>query len=286
MATDTSPAVLEQTEAESLTDFEDSATDEAKAALGMRGARVGGGVALAVPRDPTGFWSKVLGLGFTEPVTVPLLEQVFAFYRDAGMSTAALQIAPDALPADWDAICAQLNISPADELVKLAGDLSGISDTIAAHGGADSYLGDGLRLEPVRTETAREWAMIMWRGFGFPAEHQLEMAVGTIGRPGWQGFAVYDGDTMIASANLRTSPDGVGHLFGGATLPAARGRGGQSALIAARAEAAHAAGCHLLIGETAVEAPGEHNPSLHNMTRAGLSARYVKKNWVWRAAAD
>jgi hypothetical protein len=285
MTADVSPAVLEQTEAESLADFEDSATAAAKTALGLRELRIGGGVVLAMPGDPTGFWSKAVGLGFTEPITLQLLEQVIGFYREQGMTSAALQIAPDALPPDWDGICGQLNISPGQELVKLAGDLGRISATIAAAGGAAAYLGPGLRLTAVGTGQAREWGTLMWRVFEFPHEHQVEMPVGTVGRPGWQAFAVSSGDTMVAAANLRVS-GGVGHLFGGTTLPEARGLGAQSALIAARAVAARAAGCDWLIGETAAEGPGTRNSSLHNMARAGLTVRYAKRNWMWQAAGD
>jgi hypothetical protein len=105
------PALAEQAQAEAYADFEAAASDAAKAALGTRQLRVGGGVALAVPSDPSGFWSKTLGLGFTEPVTAGLLERVIGFYRDCGMSAATLQLAPQVLPADWADISAELSIS-------------------------------------------------------------------------------------------------------------------------------------------------------------------------------
>jgi hypothetical protein len=74
----------------------------------------------------------------------------------------------------------------------------------------------------------------------------------------------------------------AGHVFGATTLPAARRRGAQSALIAARAAAARAAGCAWLVGETFAEGPGRHNSSLHNMLRAGMSVCYERPNWTWR----
>lgn len=138
-----SPAQVEWAEAESYIDFTAAAAAETKAALGMRQLRISGGVALAMPNDSSGFWSKALGLGFSGPVTVGLMD-------------------------------------------------------------------------------------------------------------------------------------------GGATLPRARGRGAQSALIAARALAARAAGCDWLVAETFAERPGEHNSSLRNMLRAGMTTRYERRNWVWR----
>jgi hypothetical protein len=73
----------------------------------------------------------------------------------------------------------------------------------------------------------------------------------------------------------------VGLLFGCATLPPARRRGAQSALIAARVAAAREAGCDWVIADTAAERPGEDNSSLHNMLRAGLSVQYVRRVWTW-----
>lgn len=79
---------------------------------------------------------------------------------------------------------------------------------------------------------------------------------------------------------------GIGQMFGGATLPFARGRGAQSALLAARAREAHALGCRWLVAETGAETPGTHNSSLHNMMRMGFTALYQRQNWTWRSAAS
>jgi len=35
--------------------------------------------------------------------------------------------------------------------------------------------------------------------------------------------------------------------------------------------------------KAAAEKPGQRNPSLHNQVRAGLTARYQRENWIWRA---
>jgi GNAT superfamily N-acetyltransferase len=273
-----SPVLAEQTEAEAWADFEAAATDAAKAALGTRQLRIGGGVALAMPNDPSGLWSKTLGLGFTEPVTADLLERVIEFYRDCGMPAATLQLAPQVLPVDWAEISARLNISDSGSaLVKLAGDLG----TVTASSRGAARLDDGLRVMRVPAARAREWSEVMLRVFGLPVEHQVEMGVGCVSRPGWQAFAVFSGSEIVATAGLFIRGS-AGHLFGGATLPAARRRGAQSALIAARAAAAREAGCAWLVGETSAEGPGQHNSSLHNMLRAGLGACYERPNWTWR----
>jgi GNAT superfamily N-acetyltransferase len=276
MPPDITAALLERAEAEAYYSFEAGAPPAAQAALGMRRLRIGGGVALAVPGDPTRFWSKVIGLGFDEPVTAGLLGRVTDFYRAQGMSRALIQVAPAQLPADWPELCADLGLAGGSALAKLAGD----TGTVLART-ADAKLDAGLRVGVAGRDQAAEWASVMLSVFGFPAGHQSDMAAAAVGRPGWHCFAVWDGPDIVATAGLHLHA-GTGHLFGGATVPAARNRGAQSALIAARAQAARQAGCRWIIGETGREAPGEHSPSLHNMLRAGLTLRYERENWTWR----
>lgn len=271
-----SPALLEQSEAAAFADLEAAAPAAVRTALGMRQARVGGGVALAVPGDPSGFWSRTLGLGFTEPVTAGLLERVAEFYRGCGLPAATLQLAPQVLPASWADMSTGLNISDTGViLVKLAGDLG----TVAARSAAAARLDDGLRVAEVPADRARDWSDVVFGVFGLPTGPQSEIVAGTVGRPGWRAFAVFDGADIVATAALYISGS-TGNLFGGATLPAARRRGAQSALIAARAAAAQEAGCAWLVGETGAEGPAEHNPSLHNMLRAGMTICYERRNWT------
>jgi GNAT superfamily N-acetyltransferase len=109
------------------------------------------------------------------------------------------------------------------------------------------------------------------------------MAFGSVGRPGWDSFAVFEEDVILAVGGLHVLGRN-GQLFGGATLPRARRRGAQSALIAARAAAAREAGCEWPIGEAGAEDPGERSDSLRNVLRAGMTVRYHQENWIWRAA--
>jgi hypothetical protein len=275
-------AAIEQFEAESYVGWEEAASPAAKAVLGTRQLRIGGGVALAMPNDPSHFWSKALGLGITEPVTLTLAEQVIDFYRAQGMDRFHFVFAPEAVPSDWTDICAKLNITAGERDVKLAGHLETITDTVQAHGGPAAYLDAGLRIERVGPNRASEWAAVQQEVFAYPLEAQAEMPTGAVGRPGWHAFAVTEDDEIVATGALRAAGR-IGHLLAGATVPRVRGRGAQSALIAARAIAAREAGCHWLMAESGAEGPGEHNPSLHNMVRAGMSVRYERRTWTWQA---
>ena len=277
-----SPALAEQVEAETYADYQAAASARARAAAGAWQVRVGGGVALAVTTDTTGFWNRVLGLGFAESVSAGLLAWIAEFYRHHGIAAATLALAPSILPPDWARLCDQLNISPAEATtVKLACATGAARAHAAEH---PARLDQGLRLGPVGAGQAREFAeakSTAFLGRAAPGAYQGQASLGLIGRPGWQSFAVFDGPAIVATGSLHVV-ENVGHLFGGATLPGYRGRGAQSALIEARVAAARAAGCDWVIAETSVT----DNPSLRNMRRAGLRPYYERQHWTWRDGPD
>jgi GNAT superfamily N-acetyltransferase len=236
--------------------------------LGAAVARIRGGVAVSMRNDPTRYWSKTLG--YTEPVTADLIDEVLDFYRKADNPHAVLQIAPDALPADWDEICVAHGIRAGSEWVKLS---APIDDIPAADEGP-------LRVGPVALSEAGEWAGVITTAFGMTAPGLAEMLAATVGHQRFRAYAVWAGEAIVAGANLFIA-DGVASLNAGATAPDFRGRGAQTALIHARIEGARAAGCRLVVSETGNPDPGESNSSLNNLRRAGLQPAYLRRNWIW-----
>jgi GNAT superfamily N-acetyltransferase len=273
MTSEITPGRMESVESESWADY----LLAGRQVLGTRALWVGGGVALEVPGDPSGSLNRVMGIGWDKPVSAGLLERIIGFYREAGAPSTVLMLAPQVLPADWAALSQPFGIADAGfAIVKLSGQARAVADRSKAA----SHLADGLRIGPVPASRAEEWGEAMRLGFGDDDPRRAQQSAGLSGLPGWRLFAVYEGDDIVATGSLRV--DGaVGHLFGGATLPSARNRGAQSALIAARAAAAAEAGCAWVIAEAFAEKPGERNPSLHNQLRAGLTVRYQRGNWIW-----
>ena len=280
MTTGISSAQAERSEAEALYDFETGAPAHVRAALGVEALRVGGGVALSVREDTTQFWSKGLGFGADEPITAELMGRICDFYRAQRPPVAVLQPAPSVLPADWDEICAKENITAGSAWVKLVGDI----DTALARVEQHPPLAPELRVGPVTPGDASEWASVMLRVFEMPERHLAEMVAASAGRPGWHPYAVWQGEEIVATATMHVHGDAA-QFFGGATMPSARRKGAQTALLAARAKAAQAAGCRWLVAETGAEQPGEHNSSLHNMLRTGFDVLYERRNWIWRPDA-
>ncbi|GIF53130.1 acetyltransferase (GNAT) family protein [Asanoa ferruginea] len=259
-------ALAELAEAESMFAYE----TQAPPALGAAAARIGGGVALSVRNDPTGYWSKALGFGFDEPVTHRLVGRIVDFYRSAGTPAATIQIAPSVLPPDWDEICSAYGLRAGPPWVKLAVPITDVRASASS----------SLRIAPISPGDAAAWADVLLRGFGMPTEGLGEMLGAAVSNPAFRPFGVWDGADLVGGGNLFVHGP-VAALNGAAILPGHRNRGAQSALIAARVEAARAAGCRWVVAETGEPAAGSTNPSLDNLERAGLRVRYARQNWRW-----
>ncbi|MFE2422519.1 GNAT family N-acetyltransferase [Streptomyces hokutonensis] len=280
MTTVVQPSVAEQSEAETLYRFQTETPESVRTALGMSATRIGGGVVLSMRNDSTHFWSKALGLGVTEPVTAQLVAEICDFYRAERTPQAVLQIAPAFLPEDWPEICAREGIVRAPSWVKL---VCPADEAVARADALDKP--DGIQVTPLAAEEALEWGTVMMRAFGTPVEHYAEMAAATVTRPGWHPYGAWLDGELVGTGTLLVR-GGTAQMFAGAVLPHARGRGGQTALLAARARTARKLGCRVLVAETGAERAGTHNSSLHNMLRLGFEVAYERPNWRWHLTPE
>ena len=276
MTIDALTVAAERAEAATMLALESRATPETMARLGMAATEIAGGVVLAVREDPSQYWSKVYCLGLDQPITDAVIGDVLDFYRDNGNKVAVLQIAPSALPPDWAEICARHGIVAGSFWHKLVREPEvDVPQTASS-----------LRIAPVPVADGLTWARMLMRGFGMPAE-LAPMVSNVLAEPGVTSFGAYAEDELVGAGTLSVvdvaGGQRVGEFAAGCTLPDYQGRGSQSALIAARIQAAVAAGCGLLVAETGDEKPGEHNTSLRNLRRLGFRVLYKRQNWVWRA---
>ena len=238
--------------------------------LGIASARIGGGIATSVIRDDSGFWSKCLGLGVTQPVSASVIGEVVDFYRAHGRTAATFQIAPDLLPPDWEEIAAANGLTGSGHWVKLACDVGQYVPGTTE-----------LRVAAVGPGEAGLACQVLAAGFGMSAEVVSALYLPSLASNDFQAFAAWDDARMVASAALRVMGE-TGQMYGAATLSQWRGRGAQSALLAARAEVARRAGCRWLVAETGLPELGAVNPSLDNMVRAGFEVLYQRRNWIWK----
>ena len=268
-------ALAETAEAEFMDAYESGAPAAVREALGIATARIGGGVVLAMRRDPIGFWTRAIGFGITEPMTADLLDEILAFYRDNGVTSALVEMAPSLLPPDWDEIRSARGIEPGAAWVKLGAAVEGLQPKASTR----------LRVAPLEQGEAAQWASAILRGYGAPHEDIGRMLEAGIAHADFRPYAAWDGAELVAGPSLYVH-GAVGSLNTAATVPGHRHQGAQPALIAARIEAARREGCRWVTAETGLPAEGATNPSLDNLERAGLRRLYVRRNWRWRAAED
>ncbi len=267
--------LAEGAEAAFMYEFERGAPPGAQRELGMAQHRLGPVAVLAVRDDPTGgYWSKTLGFRADTPATDDLVGEVLDLYRGNGNTVAVLQVPPGALPEDWDDVCDRHGLVAGQTWVKLLrpADL----DAAPAH--------TDLRIGPAGPADAHDWSVAYCRGFGMPEHPALIDFFGaaTDGTHGFHPWAAWDGDRLVAGANLHVAGPAAA-FCGAATLPEARGRGAQSVFMQRRVEHARELGAGWLSAETWKEGEGQHNPSLHNMRRAGFVDVYERTNFIWRA---
>jgi GNAT superfamily N-acetyltransferase len=112
---------------------------------------------------------------------------------------------------------------------------------------------------------------------GIPAEPAGALAA-LVHEPAWQCFVAWAGDepagTGLLYVDAREAWLGVAF-----TRPEFRGRGAQTALLAARIDGARVAGATTLTTETGERTDGRPDQSYRNIVRSGFREAYLRPNW-------
>jgi GNAT superfamily N-acetyltransferase len=135
-----------------------------------------------------------------------------------------------------------------------------------------------LRIERVGRGRAGAFGAVLAAVFDFGSPMDRWFAA-LCTRSGWLCFGAFDGDRLVATAATHVA-GGLAWLGAAATLPEARRRGAQSALLAARIRAAAEAGARRLCVETGNRDAGELPSSFRNVVRAGFEEAYVQQWWL------
>ena len=122
-----------------------------------------------------------------------------------------------------------------------------------------------------------DFADVVVEGYGMP-EWTKPVAANVVGRAGWSCFVAYEGN-VPAGAGALFVHEGIGWLGYAATRERFRGRGAQSAILAARIEAARQQGCKTVSTETGELAEGRPSASYRNIVRAGFREAGVRANF-------
>jgi GNAT superfamily N-acetyltransferase len=166
---------------------------------------------------------------------------------------------------------------------------AGLDDELLARGFAADYAWQKFArgLEPVEArtdlrvadaETPADFGQAFANGYGLPSA-LADFAAAVVGRTGWHCFVAYDGRTAVGAGALFESGD-AGWLGAAASVPSHRGRGAQSAMLAARVERARERGLSVLITETGMPRDGRPGASYRNIVKSGFEPTYVRPNYA------
>jgi hypothetical protein len=145
-------------------------------------------------------------------------------------------------------------------------------------GGEQPPVGEtSLRIEQIHEERAGDYGTVVAAVFGLASLDRWFAALCTRGR--WACFGAFDGSRLIGTGAAHFAGT-LGWLGAAGTLQDARGRGAQSAILAARIRAAGDAGARVLVTETVDRVDGVAGPSFRNVLRAGFERAYVQQWWV------
>jgi GNAT superfamily N-acetyltransferase len=228
---------------------------------------IAGGVASYV--GPRISLSRAVGLGMSGPITAADLDALVDFY------------------AQWRED-ARVLVSPYADPTLLAGlgergfRLSDLGTTLARRlDPADRVEppARGITVRPMDEHERATWVHTSLAGFSgtddnVPGEMSATFEALTHVPTTTYYFALIDG--VIAGAGALDVQSGVAHFFATSTLPAARGRGAQSALLRARLAAAIARGCDLAFTQTVAGGPSQRNAERHGFATVYSRARLVR----------
>jgi GNAT superfamily N-acetyltransferase len=215
-------------------------------------AEIGGATCAAVRGVESRMFNRVLDLASAEP-----LDEIAAFYRDTQW---------------W--VSDSHGIGPELERRGFVPDYGWMK---FSRGITPREAQSDLHVERVAPERAADFARVVVGGYDLPDPLQ-PLCANVVGRPGWSCYVAYDGDAPAGAGALYVQ-EGLGWLGFGATLSEFRGRGAQSAILAARIEDARQHGCSTVVTETGELEEGRPSSSYRNILRAGFREAGVRPNY-------
>jgi len=259
---------IEGIEAEAWRRHQSASPTSVRQRYGIEVRDLAGGVALIAASGPVGM-NRVLGLGLAQPFDDETLDAVIDVYRSVGVPRFLLLPSPRAKGIDEAHLLRRGFVQPS-RMAKLFRRPDSSASALTA-----------LEINTISRSEADVYGRVVAAGHDDPPDLAAAHAA-TIGMPQWRHYLAYDRDgAAVAGATLFWS-DAIAWCGFSSTLPAARGRGAHSALLARRIRDAAQLGCTLVACETVEETEARPNPAYRNMRRAGFEVAYMRPNLVYR----
>lgn len=211
--------------------------------------------------------NRAIGLGVAAAADRETVTAILDRYATAGVSRYFVHVHPDATP-------------PALRSWLLEGGLQQARGWMKFTRGREAppAVASPIEVREARSEDMAAYARIAVAAFDLGTV--LEPWIVQLNRaPGWRAYVgVLDGE-VVSTGGLFVH-DGIGWLDFGATTPACRGRGAQSAMLRHRILDALDLGCRMLGTATGEAVPGDPQHSYRNILKMGFRESYVRDNYA------
>lgn len=211
--------------------------------------------------------NRTIGLGLDAPASRDTVERIAALYGEAGVTRYFVHVHPEARPGDLAHWLLGAGLEPARAWVKFTRGRE-----------APPEAGTDLTVREAGPQDALAFGRIAGAAFDLGAE-AAPWPGALIGRPGWHLYMTFDGARAAGTGALFVR-DGIGWCDWGATAPAFRRRGSQSALLRHRILRALDLGCRMVVTATGEAVEGDPQHSYKNIVRMGFRPAYVRENYA------
>jgi hypothetical protein len=258
---------LERIEREAWTDLARVMPAPLAQGIGLHTADIGSAYLFMASKVPQFQFNWLSGAGLNGDDGSSIDEAVKVF-RDAGQRKFIIQIPPGPRAADCGRHAAALGLKEhalAWAKFQRATDASLRADT-------------ALEIREVGAAERSVFAATAVAGFGMPPAMAAWLEP-LAGRTNWHTYVSFANGEPAGAAAMYVRGE-LAWLGIGATKPALRKHGSQSALLARRIADAAKLGARHATTETGVPQAGQPAPSYNNILKAGFSVAYVRANWA------
>jgi hypothetical protein len=184
-------AGIEAAEARAWADCYAAAPADWAESVGLGTREVGGALVIRWAATGRRYFSRVIGLGVTEPATEAAIGEILRGYEEAGITMFLFQSMPHCLPAGYEDWVRERGLEPFDAQDRVFRD------------GSPAEMPPPRPVERVTLETAPEWAEFLQRVYRLDTGPWLEQLVG---RLGWHQYVYRDGGEIVAARGCTSAP--------------------------------------------------------------------------------
>ncbi len=212
--------------------------------------------------------NRVLGCGLDRPFDTTWITEASETFRSAGAARFFFQLHPKARIDGIEDAFAAARFERARGWQKFS---RGAADPIEERP-------TDLVTRRIGLEHGADFARIVCAAFDL-GDNAIPWIAGVPGAPGFHAFMSFDGNTPAGCGAIFIRGNEAWTDFG-ATAPEMRGRGAQSANLAARVRFALEEGCTAIHTCTGEDVPGDPQHSYNNIKRCGFRETYLRENWA------